>query len=436
MNDLGVWEPHEDTKRLWPSKEGLGKEILPRILADNGKKKFDAWHDNISPRLLEMHGEARTGITTMMVAMIEYLQEETKSTKSTYQPSLSKLKFTKTKFKQPTLLSYFFCQLSDDRRNNVVDVLKGLIYQLISRCNDLDPPIHLKQCILLYVDAKKGIIKGLSAFYMLRDILSNILQHDSLDKVYLLVNGLDKCIVGLSQLLDAINNKNCSAKWLVTTTRKGLVVDCDQISISLSQLFALVDASIKDAMPKSDPAKRTEMRENLVKKSYLWIDLAFQAQKFDLLKDIVHLEPETDFDLLSEKVIKQIEIRINSVAAYQKISLLDLCEEMLRWTTMSYYPLRLVELDALMGPRDFCIGTRGISKLIDLWNPLLVIIENKVYFRYLGIKDYIFSHKINHSKGGHWSTMLRCLELMTNGLRKDAPNKPGSEWAVRYACCH
>lgn len=465
INHIGACKPQEDKERLWRSREKLNEDTWPKLLKSIEQSKtsanfsnatFDAWRRNSSPRVICIQGEDGMGKTTMMIALIEYLQDEVLTKFKIGQVIISQLGREKAK---PNLLSYFFCQRHDARRNNVVDVLKSLISQLLSQCRKLKLPV---------VVSPRIIPQGPNAFYILRTILGEILQHKSLNKVYLLVDALDECEFGLPQLLDIIADQRYKATWLVTASRavdvKGLDMPLSLTSSEISNnVSSLIRTSIKDVLPESDVATRNTTRDSLVKAdvSYLWIDLAFNALENKRLQNSELPSSKDDLTLLYE-ILKQKIIGLITKAGSPKTpkeTLFEVMEEFFYWTTLSYNPLHLDALNVIMANRKAYPGVKGLEELIGMWKPLLYIDNDIIFFRHQSIRKYIEKHVMgnlapspssgnNKPPGGHWSCMLRCLELMQEGLVKDAtdslastanhgtekPNQNALRPGVEYAC--
>ena len=481
-HDLGARNPRKDKERLWPAKDKLNKATWPRLLAGidpEGKfgfvPNFDKWRSTDSPQLLCIQGEAGTGKTTMMIAMIENLAEVLQeSTPTKFETIIGKTK------PKPTLLSYFFCQRNDNRLNNIVAVLKGLIYQLISQCKDLDPTINLIQHVKHYGDAGSNIFKGPNAVYVLRNVLRDILQDVSLLKIYLLVDALDECCLGLPQLLDTITDQSYKANWLVTASGDDIIKDlgktCVQLSIgpeqNLINVSALIDARIKDlaSRQKFDPKTQEKLRNSLVEKSessYLWVDLAFKELETGLLQAVELPNLEKELKPLYEKVMRKIMNQIEAESQLEgtpEETLIGIFEMFLHWIVISYHPLHLHGLDAIMGPRNSKYdGIKGLSDLVALWDPLLTIHQEVVYFMHQSVRDYLLSHIMDYlssnsplkdvdTTGGHWDIMFRCTKLMEDSMPKDkrdsasvsimekaasrSNENAGSIMSVKYACCY
>src|SRR5262249_18297994 len=158
---------------------------------------FINWRDNDDTQLLWIKGDPGKGKTMMMIGLTKELSKHLKS--------------------KSEILSYFFCQATESRLNNAVAVLKGLIYLLVTQQRNLIR--HLRE---RYDEHGKQSFKGDNAFYALSDILSKMLHDSSLRKIYLVVDALDECEVGLDKFLEFVITKKdfgsaSKIKWLVAS---------------------------------------------------------------------------------------------------------------------------------------------------------------------------------------------------------------------------
>ena len=114
-----------------------------------------------------------------------------------------------------TLLSYFFCQATDDRINNASAALRGLIYLLIDQQLLLISHMRKK-----YDDAGKALFKDINAWVALSEVFTSILQDPRLKSIYLIIDTLDEYTVNLNQLLDLISRTASTSprvKWIVSS---------------------------------------------------------------------------------------------------------------------------------------------------------------------------------------------------------------------------
>ncbi|WQF77072.1 Putative NACHT nucleoside triphosphatase [Colletotrichum destructivum] len=135
---LRVTDPRHDKKRIQDTKGGLLKDAYVWVL-DN--PDFCQWRNDQHQRLLWVKGDPGKGKTMLLCGIIDELEA------------------TRPQGPQGTLLSYFFCQATDERLNTATAVLRGLIFMLL----DQDPSLvsHMKK---KYDVAGKALFEDVNAW--------------------------------------------------------------------------------------------------------------------------------------------------------------------------------------------------------------------------------------------------------------------------------
>jgi hypothetical protein len=196
LRDLRLTDPRDDKKRIEATKDILLEDCCTWIFQD---PDFLDWNDNRDTGLLWIKGDPGKGKTMMMIALIDKLSKDLE--------------------RGSCVLSYFFCQSSDSRLNNAVAVLRGLIYLLAVKQKSLIQYLRKR-----YDTAGSQLFEGPNALYALSTILSDMLNDSSLERVYFIVDALDECDSGLSQLLDVIAPRkpepSPKVKWLVASRNR------------------------------------------------------------------------------------------------------------------------------------------------------------------------------------------------------------------------
>ncbi|RYO77637.1 hypothetical protein DL764_010199 [Monosporascus ibericus] len=176
LSDLRSTDPRHDKKRIEQTKGGLLRDSYRWILTYDD---FLRWRDDPESRLLWIKGDPGKGKTMLLCGIIDELKEQTANT--------------------TRLLSFFFCQATDDRLNNATAILRGLIYLLVDQQRSLISHIQEK-----YNHAGKALFEDVNAWVALSDILTSILQDPSLPDITLIIDALDECKTDLAQLLGLI----------------------------------------------------------------------------------------------------------------------------------------------------------------------------------------------------------------------------------------
>ena len=95
-----------------------------------------------------------------------------------------------TKEKQDEEVIFYFCSFQDDKRNSTVHILRGMIYQLISKKPDM-----IKHA-LPYFDLEEKAKFTVTSLESLWLIFTSIIQDPELGIIYYILDGLDECEEG------------------------------------------------------------------------------------------------------------------------------------------------------------------------------------------------------------------------------------------------
>ncbi|RYP43642.1 hypothetical protein DL768_009817 [Monosporascus sp. mg162] len=201
LADLRSTDPRHDKKRIEQTKGGLLRESYRWILDHHD---FLRWRDDPESRILWIKGDPGKGKTMLLCGIIDELNNQNAHTEQTANIT--------------HLLSFFFCQATDDRLNNATGVLRGLIYLLADQQRPLLLHIQNK-----YNHAGKALFEDVNAWVALREILMNILLDPDFPNAILIIDALDECETDLSQLLDLI--MEVSPRSRVNLDDPGLPVD-------------------------------------------------------------------------------------------------------------------------------------------------------------------------------------------------------------------
>ncbi|VBB80706.1 Putative HET containing-domain vegetative incompatibility protein [Podospora comata] len=414
LKDLRWTDPTIDKLRIERTKGPLYEDSSRWILSHPNYQK---WRDG-ETKLLWIKGGAGKGKTMLLATIIKQLQSRTKPD---HTPTSSSL-------------SFFFCQNTDDRLNNAVAILKGLIYLLLIQ--DVNLVLYLKTDYDRMGKEIFDVTKNANAFDVLSNVFRQMIQHSRSKTVYLAVDALDECEDGLPGLLGLIRDtvlQQNRLKWIVTS-RNG--VDIDEgpalenpgAKLSLELNSEAVSQAIKayiehkvDQLPslRSDPTQRDNVQQKLLEKAegtFLWVDLILRSIHSVLADDAARHIDEIPSGLppLYDRMMGDI--------AKSRDGYRDACLTVLSIATLAYRPLHILELRTLTG---FVYDTADLEKIVDMCGSFLTLVENHVYPIHQSAKDYLVSHaavdKIFSSgkHAVHLSIVERSLAAMENALRRD-----------------
>ncbi|UKZ75874.1 hypothetical protein TrVFT333_003570 [Trichoderma virens FT-333] len=395
LTDLRTTDPRHDKIRIEATKGGLFKDSYSWILQHSD---FRQWRDDEHSRLLWIKGDPGKGKTMLICGIVDELSSETKTN---------------------TLLSYFFCQATDERINS----------------------------------ATAAVFKDVNAWTALSEIFSDILEDASLDRTYVIIDALDECVTDLPKLLDFINTKSTlfsRVKWIVSSRnwleieerldsaaqQMRLCLELNEVSIS-----AAVNAYIKHQVERlAQKKKYSATIKNAVyhhlssnsNNTFLWVALVCQnLGRISLqspLRTLAKFPP--GLDSLYQRMLEQIHDLEDSDAQF--------CYQILATVLLVYRPVTVAELSTLIeSPGVDPADTELINKAIGLCGSFLTVRDSQVYV-------------IHHCADVHGVILMRSLQTMSATLRRNIYNlyppglpineikapDPDPLAAIGYSCVH
>jgi hypothetical protein len=415
IQDLRITDPREDKKRIEDTKGGLLRDSYQWILKH---PDFQQWRDDKRSRLLWIKGDPGKGKTMLICGTLDELSSSTKLRDK----------------EATTLLSYFFCQATDDRINNASAVLRSLIYLLIDQ-----QPLLISHVRKKYDHAGKALFEDANAWVALSEIFISILQDPSLKSIYLIIDALDECKANLDQLLDLISQTASTfprVKWIVTSRNEPniearLRVDDTQMRLSLElneehvsravQMFIDFRVS-KLRLIDNDGELQDIVRGQIYAKAngtFLWAALVLKelepVESWDVLDVLQDMPPE--LEPLYDRMLRQVEQLQRKDPEF--------CRLVLSTITLAYRPLHLLEVGALSNlPRQISSNLDNVAKVVNKCGSFLTVRENRTYFIHQSAKDFLleraFDRVFPSGKADVVYTMFSTsLEVMSKTLRRD-----------------
>ncbi|KAK8862167.1 Vegetative incompatibility protein HET-E-1 [Apiospora arundinis] len=464
LADLRITDPRHDKERIQETKGGLLADSYDWVLQN---PDFCQWRDNQEQPLLWVNGDPGKGKTMLLCGIIDQLEAERA---------------------EGTLLSYFFCQATDERINTATTVVRGLIYMLLDK--DASLVSHIKK---KYSTAGKALFEDTNAWQALREIFVDILQDPKLQGVYLLVDALDECVKGLPQLLELIvqTSRSTRVQWLVSSRNwpqievqlcsvaKRLSLELNEESVSAA-VKSYIKQKVKELAKEKTYSPRTKRHVHRYLSThadgtFLWVALVCQELKavpeFDARKRVETFPP--GLDSLYQRIMGLISIS----------EVYDRCRQLLAIAATVYRPLSPLEyvsffgdLNDLSSDSEFddaeCEDsdserttweestsdvTKMIQDLVSLCGSFLIVRKGIVYFVHQSAKDFLIKKQsaILFPQGQaeiHDRISSASIEAMSQTLKRDIyglcdPGFPIEDIsrqesdrdplaAIRYSCVH
>jgi hypothetical protein len=406
LKDLRMTDPRHDKARIEKRKGDLLEDSYQWILEN---AQFRQWRDDQQSQLLWIKGDPGKGKTMLLCGIINELKKSTVKT---------------------NLLTFFFCDGTDERINNATAILRGLIYLLIDQQPSLIRYIREK-----HDDAGKALFEDVNAWIALSEILTNILQDPILKNAYLIIDALDECRTeDLPQLLDFIVQKSSAfhVKWIVSSRNWRNIEERlgraeQKLSLSLELNTASISAAVNiyirhkvlwlTQLKNYDDETRDAVQDHLssnANDTFLWVALVCQnLENIPRWNTRMRLnEFPAGLDPLYNRMMKQV---CNSDDA-------DLCKRILAIITVVYRPITLKELSSFVEMPG--ITSNDLELLTEIIGSFLTLRENTIHFVHQSAKDFLLektSDKIFVSgvRDMHYTIFSRSLEVMSKTLRRD-----------------
>jgi hypothetical protein len=394
-------------------------------------ENFKHWLCSNDSQLLWIKGDPGKGKTMLLCGIINELGASTRLTDPT----------------SSTLLSYFFCQATDSRINNVRAVLRGLIYMLVQQEPKLISPLREQ-----YQQAGKQLFEDVNSWTALVDIFSSMLEDPNLQNAYLIVDALDECdaayisqaggqaiqpglsFTELSKLLDLIAQKSNirGVKWIVSSRnwpsiKEQLDVVSQGARLSLELNHECVSAAVGifirhklDALASKknyDRETREAVHQYLLRNAagtFLWVALVCkELAKVTARKALKQLTvfPQ-GLDALYARMMEQIR-NMNDEEDIR------LCQHILAITSVVYRPVTIEELTSfveLPGSAYGCDDT--VKEIIGLCGSFLLLRKRTILFVHHSAKDFLLQsapHNVFRSEiaNMHYVIFSQSLQAMS-----------------------
>ncbi|KAF7506453.1 hypothetical protein GJ744_011703 [Endocarpon pusillum] len=440
LQDIRQTDPRDDKKRIEDTKGGLLADSYRWVL-DNAT--FQQWQQHPDSRLLWVKGDPGKGKTMLLCGIIDELHNSTP---------------------RSTLLSYFFCQATDQRINSATTMLRGLLYMLVHQQPSLMSHVRKK-----HDHAGRSLFEDVNAWVALTEIFADVLRDVSLSTAYLIIDALDECVTDLPKLLSFVSRQSSVSsrvKWIVSSrnwpaieeqletaehkTRLSLELNAESVAAAVKMFIQQKVCQLskeKRYKPETQDTVLQHLKSN-ANGTFLWVALVCQdlkaTPKWNVLKKLASFPP--GLDSLYERMMHQIS---ESNGA-------EICLQVLASTAILYRPVTICELVALVEQlEDLVDDLESVREIIGLCGSFLTLQEDTVYFVHQSAKDFLFAKASNEvfpygAEDVHQAIFSKSLAILSRTMHRDmyslkalgapveyvkAPN-PDPLAASRYPCVY
>lgn len=404
--------------------------------------------NNDNSRLLWISGGPGKGKTMMSIFLTEELTRHTADSKTSD-------------------VVFFFCGAGDEDRNTAVNVLRGLVHQI------LEKRPQLIGHVLPYFEPPERARQTLSSLEALWLIFSKLVADHRLGTIFCVLDGLDECEEEsmqslLQRILGLLNTKRSNAakslfKLAIVSRDIPVLRGCTTVKLDPdnnqeieSDISTFVRTRIKDLFwIEGFEHIRESVQTALLERAegtFLWVGFAMH-------------------ELLQKRTCKQIQETLKSFpgglpAIYGRMLLRippdqrNSARTLLQWVALAARPLRLSELAAAIFMPESLPQVeieQATRDLIILCGPLLRIEETREVQRvslvHQSVRDYLLrsdcdSHAVLETfrfnkAASHLQLANRCLDCIQQSILRhswfdSSPSKPlsGVSTLLWYAVSH
>ncbi|KAK6608443.1 NACHT and WD40 domain protein [Botrytis cinerea] len=400
---LRTTDPQVDKERIEETKGGLLGNVSNWIFDNND---FQQWRYNQDNSLLWIKGDPGKGKTMLLCGIINELQRSDEA-----------------------ILAYFFCQGTDERINNAIAVLRGLIYMLISQQPALSSHLQEK-----FEVAGENLFKDTNTFTALSAILKAMLKDESLKPTILIIDGLDECQNDLSRLLSLIVSGlsiSSRVKWLVSSRNwpeieeqlqraergTGLSLELNNESVSAAiELYIREKVEYLSKIKNYTGKRHHDVERYLIKNAsgtFLWVALVCQDlenARLPMPLELHNFPP--GLDSLYHRMLQQIK-------DIEDGYITNICFQVLAIMVITYRPITLDELVSLNNLDEVLP-----KQIIQLCRSFLIIREQSIFFVHQSAKDFLLKKATktifpNDISEVHNKVFLNSMTAMSKTLKQD-----------------
>ncbi|KAI3339128.1 hypothetical protein F4824DRAFT_508504 [Ustulina deusta] len=360
-------DPYVDRESLISTK---GKRAVGTCEWIKCNDIYQSWLEG-GARLLWISGGPGKGKTVLSIFLTEELERLCQDSENAKMP-------------------FYFCNYQDEKRNNAVAILRGLGYQLLTKCPNL----------------AAHVLPSFKSPERAKSTLSKLLQDPNLGTVFCVLDGLDECDDESSRLLvtklvdffppGASDQNNIRFK-LVVVSRPDVAglnafprvkFDPDNNRHVSNDIGRFVSARVKElsSIEGFTEKFRTNVEDILLKKAegtFLWagfvIDELSRKRTCTEIQETLERIPK-GLHAIFDRMLLRIESTKRKKAA-----------EILRWVTFAVRPLTLQELATATGIQSSPLisAKRHARDEVALCEPLLKVHRDEITFVHQSAKEYL-----------------------------------------------
>ncbi|KAL3459583.1 NACHT domain-containing protein [Aspergillus heterothallicus] len=383
LKHLCLTDPRHDMERIEQTKDRLLEGSCHWVLK---RPDFSNWVEG-NGGTYWIKGDPGKGKTMLLIGIIKEMMQMSST---------------------ETRISFFFCQNADPMLNNATSVLRGLIYQLP------------------YDNRGQALFEDTNAFFALKEILSQILGHPNLPKIYLIIDALDECQEDLEPLLELLVEQVSSSRLnCLVSSRPRSEIRNALLGIEAYTTLDLDENAAEDV--KEIVKAYIDRKVGTLAKAALVCKQLQKTPVFNVLSVLKSFP--SGLPALYGRMMEEVE-RVDM----ESPGTLTYCRQILAAVTLAYRPLTLDELSLVANLSPQLVeDAETLEAMIDQCGNFLTVRWKTVYFVHHSAKEYLstYADQVLFPDGRstvHSGIVSKALESMSSTLCRDL-------WGLRDPAC-
>ncbi|EXL39405.1 hypothetical protein FOCG_17986 [Fusarium oxysporum f. sp. radicis-lycopersici 26381] len=435
LQALHIVDPEAQKGEIERIKGSLLKDSYRWILGHNDFQKF---RDDPGSRLLWIKGDPGKGKTMLLCGIIDELKQE-----------------------QEQVISYYFCQATQDKLRSAASVLRGLLWLLCAKNQQLISYVRSR-----YDIQRADLFEDSFALVSLEKVLLDMLRDSCLQHGIFVIDALDECFDNDRENLIGViirASQSLPAKWIVSSRNWPKIEEQFQAVEKITVPLELNNDSISQAVriliqhkveqlaqikEYDEPTKEAVIKTLLrrANDTFLWVALVCEElSKVKTRHTIAVLDSVPGgLDELYQGMLKQVFTSRDA----------DICRQILATACITSRPVSLDELRTLVTEvKGF--SDKELKEVIGECGSFLTLQEGVIHFVHQSAQDFLLnnaSDQILPSGTAHQHRTLfsRSLAALSETLRRNiyslntpgfsidqvSPPNPDPLSSVRYSCVY
>ena len=421
LNALFQTDPRDDLERL----QGESGNPNPATVAwIRDQQSYGKWQKSYNQKALFIVGNPGKGKTVIAASQVREEQNES--------------------LRLDNIAAYFFCSSSDNRRNDVLAALRGIIYHICCQNPDL-----CKVLTTEYERQRDQMVSSPAALHTMWRLLHDIVRSSGLKQLSIVIDGLDECVpanvekfltllqpyLGCQDDQTSIHHKSdifdSRIRWFITSRKEefvtayleyALTIDLEENADLVQEaVHQFIDGKVESLakVKNYNDSLKTFVQCTLKEKAegtFLWVALVCQELSKPRIRTLNTKTVLSKFPAglgpLYGRIVEQVLCAEESIDE----DMVTYAKQILHALAIAFRPLTLIELAISAGlPTDIWLSEELICDCLRSCGSLVSVQGDIVRFVHASAKTYVLSvgDIVPQTESlGHEDVAIRCFDVI------------------------